>query len=224
MTLRTPLATVNDIADRAGRNPELLSDILRKHSPMQFPNFEHVFGRQFGVLPPLNIDRTGYGLKVIRVYARSIAAKMIQIKTLRNWASQQFVHEAMCRLTSPSHANSPVAIGMSAAKPNPTPGLRGNLVSNQNWLKSRIVAWEKPNRSPLHNAPIATSHRSDRGVVPTAALTQSEGNGTIIGHGDLQSLCRAPGRTQSGAGVFATCNSTKNRTATPFYRREGKAP
>lgn len=69
--------------------------------------------------PAQNIDRVGYGLNVVGIYAAAHTTKMIQHQTVRNFAPHGLIDSAMSANLVAIASNPSVAVSVDVAEPQP---------------------------------------------------------------------------------------------------------
>lgn len=154
----------------------------------------------------------GHGFKVVGIAARRVAAQMIQLKTVWNCPVKALIHKAVGKPLPALVSQASIALFVQPAEPVPTPRFGHDLKPNN---RSLLVTGEESGVFPFAPAIGQARLKNDGCPSTTTTLTKAVGDDIVRLHSDLQSLCRAPGRTHSGAGVSHPLKSTKNRITTP---------
>lgn len=149
MNLRNilPCATVDNHLDGRGRDAEHLCDlrsVVLSGCP-QAANLAHLIRHEFGAIATTQVDDASHCFKMLRIAARTITTKMVQLKTIWDFALIPLVIDAMRKCCLSIRTNQTIPASGHRPIPYPTSGFRINCVVVRGaWVFPALMAIDVP--------------------------------------------------------------------------------
>jgi hypothetical protein len=134
------------------------------------------------VMTSCHVYRVANRLEVVRVHARMIAAKVVNLQYLWNWSAKLLIHNPMRTLPPTISVRFAIASLIAGSYPNPAWRRIAAIFHNVVRPYTPMVVVQKPDRLSFDVATRSVVISRKRCSLTATALTETVGDGILIGH------------------------------------------
>lgn len=167
------MGRLNNPLNRAFGRSEANGNLLARYHPDESTNLRNHLWREVIAVGAAHVDKMRHRLQVVRVYARTISAQVVEFHAVRNLTSMSLVDNPMGprRDSVAAPANNAVSVGPLASLPIPAPCFSVNDVFQGRF--SAVVAMNVSHGTSAHNASAENCSRRNRCSLAASTLAQS---------------------------------------------------
>lgn len=192
-------------------NAKLSRNVFLRDDAFQRPNSNDLFRSEFCIGSALSVDLMRHGLHVIGANARSIPAKMVKLKPVRDGANGPLERSPMRSSEHSVDAHTPITIGKKSL-PYPTLGVVSAVTHDvipKRVGNAKMVESYVPERNSCEHSTVYVVDSGDSCLLSATTVAVTVGDDRILSHFDLLSRDATPPAASTVRGLSVPNFTTK---------------